>query len=45
MKGIAPLMRNTMLFYNYYGPEENKYITGVVALPFTPRIINSMTHS
>jgi hypothetical protein len=40
MKGMASLIRNTLVFYNYFSFEESKPLTAVVALPFTPKIIN-----
>lgn len=38
---MVPLMRNSMVFYNHFEPEEA--ITGVVAFPYTPSMLEYLT--
>lgn len=40
-KGMVPLMRNSMIFYDHYKPED--CITGVVALPYTPAMLEYLS--
>ena len=42
-KGMTPLMRSTMVFYNHFAETDEHSLTAVVALPFTPSMLNYFT--
>ena len=43
MKGMTSLMRSTMVFYNFFVPQNESSLTAVVGMPYTPKMLNQMS--